>query len=363
MISFNKFTKLFVLTTVIILSLIAGFNYWVDPSGIFHNKKIDLAVKYLTEGQAVSGLVDYNERLLKKELILYTKTKPETIVLGSSRAMGIRPDFDKNNNTFANFSVSCANFNDDIALFSAYVDRFNGYPNKVVLAVEPWCLNYYRTNTQWKDIEEYYDSGLLKLGLKSDNEINILERINFKIEKIKTLISSSYLRASIKQFFNFKTNSLPKVVDLKYNEQSKILPNGVLEREYRLNNLDLREINANVQKYLDREYITELKEFNELNKSDIIKFIKLIHYLKNNDVYVILYFPPYHPTVYEYIINNNKYKNVINAEKIFLNIAKNENIKTIGSYNPNTCGVEEEDFFDGMHLKDSGYDKVFKNKF
>ena len=29
----------------------------------------------------------------------------------------------------------------------------------------------------------------------------------------------------------------------------------------------------------------------------------------------------------------------------------------------NICGVDENDFFDGMHLKDSGFEKVFKNKF
>ncbi len=59
----------------------------------------------------------------------------------------------------------------------------------------------------------------------------------------------SYLRTLIKYFY-FKTNSLPKVVDLKYNEQRKISPNGVLEYDYHLNNLDLKEINVNIQKYI-----------------------------------------------------------------------------------------------------------------
>lgn len=81
----------------------------------------------------MAGLVDFNERIFKKELVLHTKIKPETIVFGSSRAMGIKPDFDKDNNSFGNFTINAANFNDDIVLFYAYVDRFNGYPRKVVL--------------------------------------------------------------------------------------------------------------------------------------------------------------------------------------------------------------------------------------
>ena len=95
MIAFDRFAKAFVIICIVILGLVAGFYYWIDTAGIFNNRKVDLAVSYLVEGKAVAGLTNFDERIFKKELILQTKEKPETVVLGSSRAMGIRAEFDK----------------------------------------------------------------------------------------------------------------------------------------------------------------------------------------------------------------------------------------------------------------------------
>ena len=135
MIAFDKFAKGFVIISIVILGIIAGFNYWIDPAGIFNNKKVDLAVSYLVEGKAVAGLTNFDERIFKKELIWQTKAKPETIVLGSSRAMGIGAEFDKDKNSFGNYSVSGANFNDDIALFAVYYNKYQDVPENLIEAI------------------------------------------------------------------------------------------------------------------------------------------------------------------------------------------------------------------------------------
>lgn len=370
MIAFDKFAKGFVIISIVILGLIAGFNYWIDPAGIFNNRKVDLAISYLVDGKCSTFVSNFNERLLKKELILQTKEKPETIVLGSSRTMGIRAEFDKDKNSFGNYSVSGANFNDDIALFSVYIDKYNSYPQKIILAVEPWDLNKNRSSDAWKYIENDFWAGLEKV--KNINEIHdynlirMIDLLKFSINKGKALISISYFKEALKHYLKNSINSseeIPLPVNFEYNKKDKILPDGTLLRSYVLNNLSKGETDKNAKEYINRKDIFELKSFSELNNDDIINFEDFINYLKKNKVEIILYFPPYHPIVHDYIVKTNKYKNVIEAEKYFLSIAVKENIKTIGAYNPNICGVDENDFFDGMHLKDSGFEKVFKNKF
>ena len=136
MIGFDKFTKMFSVICITILLFIAGFNYYMDPAGIFNNRKVDIAVNYLVQGKAVAGLTNFDERIFKKELIIKTNIRPDTIVFGSSRAMGIISEFDKDKNSFGNYSVSGANFNDDIALFDVYFEKYHKFPKKVILAFE-----------------------------------------------------------------------------------------------------------------------------------------------------------------------------------------------------------------------------------
>lgn len=360
MVSFNRFAKAFVIICIVILGLVAGFNYWIDPAGIFNNRKVDLAVSYLVEGKAVAGLTNFDERIFKKELILQRKEKPETIVLGSSRAMGIREEFDKDKNSFGNYSVSGANFNDDIALFAVYYNKYQDIPEKIILAVEPWSLNKNRGDTRWKSLEREYYEGLKLLGYEGE-KIKEYNNLSYFLEKVKTLISISYLRNSIKDFR--KKETMPLVVSTNYVKTSIVLPNGSVQYGDNINKLQSEKVYKKAQSYITNGKIYQLDDFTELNKSDIDKFCSFIKFLKRNNVEISLWFPPYHPYVYQYIEKNNKFKNVLKAEEFFREIANKENIKTFGSYNPVLCGVEESDFSDGMHLRTSGYEKVFKNKF
>ena len=360
MISFNIFLKLFVSAAVIILSLIAGFNYWIDPAGIFNNKKVDIAVNYLINGKAVDGLTNYNERILKKELILKAHSKAETIVLGSSRAMGILKEYDKSKKEFANYSVSGANFNDDIGLLYIYYNYNKDFPKKLILAVEPWSLNKNRSSLGWKSLEQEYYTGMNLIGLKIKNKEK--HNLKYKFEQVKTLLTISYLKNSIKTFKS--NNKLPSVAEIGNNyEKDIILPYGSLKYGQIVENMTVKDIEEQAKKYIANGRIYQLDDFNELDEFDKTKFITLIEFLKSNNVETILWFPPYHPLVYQYIEKNNKFKNVLKAEEFFREIAYKENLKIYGSYNPVLCGVEETDFSDGMHLRTSGYKKIFKNKF
>lgn len=246
MITFEKFTKIFVITSMIILGCIAVFNYWIDPAGIFNNKKVDAAVNYLVNGQPVTGLTNFDERKFKKELLL-NSLKTETIVLGSSRAMGIITDFDKDNNSFGNYSVSGANFNDDIALLAVYFNKNQKVPKKVVLAVEPWALNKHRGDTRWKSLEKEYYEGLKLLKFNGE-KIKEIDAYRYTFDKIKTLFSISYLRNSFKDFN--KEENMPKAVLQDYDKTSIILPDGSIRYGNNVNHLPLKKISQNAENYI-----------------------------------------------------------------------------------------------------------------
>ena len=51
---------------------------------------------------------------------------------------------------------------------------------------------------------------------------------------------------------------------------------------------------------------------------------------------------------------------VFETEKFIHKLGSANNVKIIGSFNPDICGVSEEDFMDAMHLKNKSIDKIFE---
>lgn len=359
--SYKKFIIIFSIISFFTLLFITVFNYFIDPAAMFNNKKVEMAIEFIKENKSIAQMSNYDERKFKKELIFNSDKLPQTIVLGSSRAMGIKAEYMVNKNSFGNYSISGASFDPDIALLYIFVQKFKAFPQKVIIEVPPWSLNHNRDSESRNSLQFDYYNGLKMIGLKKEKSIINTENIKFEIERFKALISISMLRASLKSLKN--EDSLPIAVDKKYNLTDVILPDGSIKYSKKFDNTSKEEVLKRVQDELNGKHLFQLKNFFKIDEIDKNKFIKLIHFLKENNVQIVLYFSPYHPMVYNYMLNTEKYKNVFVAEKIFLDVAEKENLKIIGSYDPYKCGITEEDFADDKHLKTSGYEKLFKNKF
>ena len=50
----------------------------------------------------------------------------------------------------------------------------------------------------------------------------------------------------------------------------------------------------------------------------------------------------------------------MNTENRIVNFAKVNGIRVYGSYDPNAVGFDETYFYDGMHSKEKGIDKLLK---
>ena len=54
---------------------------------------------------------------------------------------------------------------------------------------------------------------------------------------------------------------------------------------------------------------------------------------------------------------------ILFSEQYFLSIASQYHLKVIGSYNPNKIGLQANDFFDAIHLKKAGMEKIGNDAF
>ncbi|MEC8147383.1 MAG: DUF1574 family protein, partial [Pseudomonadota bacterium] len=89
----------------------------------------------------------------------------------------------------------------------------------------------------------------------------------------------------------------------------------------------------------------------------IEKLENFILYLKSNNVTVTLILSPYHPKLYQ-LMRTQKPK-FLEIEAWYREFAKRNDIRIIGTYDGNTMGCKENEFYDGMHPKKSCMQKLF----
>jgi len=94
--------------------------------------------------------------------------------------------------------------------------------------------------------------------------------------------------------------------------------------------------------------------------SNIELFENFVRYLQLNKVDVILFLPPYNPIAYDLLLESNKYKHILIAEKYLINFAKLNDIDIKGSYSPHKYDFANKDFFDGVHGRDQVIKKIFE---
>ncbi len=63
----KRIVKLWFYITIILLSFVSILNYYIDSLNIFgRDNYLNIAAKKLTEGNIIAGLVDFDERTLRK---------------------------------------------------------------------------------------------------------------------------------------------------------------------------------------------------------------------------------------------------------------------------------------------------------
>lgn len=131
-------------------------------------------------------------------------------------------------------------------------------------------------------------------------------------------------------------------------------------REYR--ERDVETVNADAKGYVTGK-VYQLENYDSLSEINCDMLERTIDYLQDKGVQVTFFLPPYHPFVYDYLKNNEKYKMVLAAEIYFRDLAAKKEIDVYGSYDPKELGCTEEDFLDGMHMKRERISNSWKKVF
>ena len=345
---YKKNTLIFLTSVITLLIIVATFNYNVDPAGLFRKTEYEYGIaKIMLEGKNVANLSDYDERLVLKYFIQNINFQPNTIVLGSSRSLLIAPNNNYKKNFF-NSSVSGASLKDIVAIYGLY-DYNKVKPKTIIIALDPWLLNTDVGQIKWQSIQSSYNYELSKLGIENDE----FHSNSNNIRKLQELISMPYFKASCDKLKMLKKEKRLEYypTDAYYLDVSIKRKDGTIGYDSEYRNSSLEKINQSAVTYANAEEIYSLGDFKKLSNEKL--FEAFVKNLISQNIHVVLFLPPYHPYVYSVISNTAKYHKVLEAEKYFSNFANKNHLYIYGSYDPHKLNLSDNDFYDGMHLKES----------
>tara|TARA_Y100000766_G_scaffold263297_1_gene255187 strand:- start:270 stop:1214 length:945 start_codon:yes stop_codon:yes gene_type:complete len=283
----------------------------------YNSKFVNNFIIDLFENDSLSIKSNYPERAvvknrIKKGLLF------KSVVLGSSRSMLIGQSV---SNNISNLSVPGATIDDYFAVINEL--EINQYKfEKIYVEISPWFFNNNNISERYREFESNNTS-------------------------LKSLLSIEYL------YDNLKTNKYSINIeknDFIYYKNGSIKYN----KSYTIN----RGNKEHIENFF-KAGAYGLNGFNNVEKINIDLLEKLVNKCNNLTSKIIFIMYPYPESIYPKIFT--KYKNLKKTQNAVQLISNKYNVKILGSFNPDPININNDDFYDGMHLTEEGISKIMNS--
>lgn len=305
---------------ILLIGVFPLIIFWINVNhGVQgENFTIEL-VDFLLKNDSISVGVNLNERIVTRERVKRDSNNPtNVVVIGSSRSMLFGKPIGKN---VKNYSMNGAILSDFENVYSE-MKRSKVEFDSIYIEISPWIFN---DNVAEK---RYRDWG---------------NQDKFNLRRLKMFLSVKYF------LDNISFNKFGKVEEDKFIKYS----DGSIkyDKDYRTANSRQKIIN-----YLKKSPIYHLEGFNEIRNLNPDKFLKFVSMIRDDGKFIVLVKHPYPPSINDSILS--KYPNILKTDSIINSISGVSGITAIGSFFPDSLGIIDSDYYDGMHLTPEGLSKL-----
>lgn len=359
----NYFIYIF-LTCALLIFLICSINYVVDPEKIFGSKKISSKTKtYVEKLLSTKNYIHEDINITERELKIYlakNKIIYDCAIIGSSSIQQIDSKIFTNELKYTcpsllNLGVSSGTI-EDIFIFSEILLNNEIPPKTLIININPWTFNFGRAPS-WQYSKDLFLKINSKLGSKEDYSFQLEKNDLFLFKLIENLFNAEYLKASMDIIYEnfFNTHRLDSFQDTDkfayYNHEGAM----------RYSKYFLRKKSDSHKNLFFSKDETMIVKDEWMSNLVLNKFDKLIKLLKKK-FNIILIMVPYSPDVYKI-----KDQPLLTAMKIVEDkvhkISNQNNLKIIGSFNPELSSCNRSEFLNSSHPKISCLKKLqFQNK-
>ena len=291
---------------------------------------------------------------------------PEAIGIGSSRVL----QFNRENtgvDTFFNMGVTGADVRDNMTSYYKMVS-YGKTPKVLLWSIDPWVFYGSEDAFDSRADADLYNEFLTKvLNVPTDYEEPD------KVELWKALADPAYFQGNVDYYI--KNRGQTTVTDddgntIEFNpvqgdpyDQTTTIKRSdgsvLYDVAFRTQTADqIRTLAAEACMSFNSVH---MEGFDEMSATQIQAFESFMDYAREQGTTVILVLSPWHPYLYGYLITEPElHKGFFQVENWLREYCAQNNVPLYGSYDPECIdGLEETDFFDGLHCAGTGIARFF----
>jgi hypothetical protein len=346
-----KYLTVVATTALAILAVIAGVNYRVDLSELYHTSEYQRRVDEYARRLVTS---EYGLRSPPAErgvkLALAETTSADCYVIGSSHEMTISLDrmplLAARCSSVVNLAASAAGFQDAVTLLSILTRRQLG---TAIIGIGPWFFRE-EADGRWAEYEDAYFRARDAFGLPR-------QRAKMMSSKTLNLINFNYFERNIEAVLKKSRKTAPAPTNAKDagrngvaldDDEDSLRPDGSLmySRQFLQETRDRSSFTCFDYK-IERPYVEEkiVSEFEQVVQRSLERRLKL--------VFLLMPYPPQTWTC----TGQTPAALAATGQKI-REIAAKFGVSVLGNYDSRELGLGRADFYDYMHVDSLSLHKI-----
>ena len=244
------------------------------------------------------------------------------------------------------FTVSGASIEDDIAFGLEALAKLK-YKN-IYISADPWILNLYDGQNRYKSVADLYRYWATRMR-SSTSPIPFLKT---GVRNVNSSSDSNYF-CLVRSFIALDNQyNIPSHGDVEAISKKSYDGSHIYNQRYAMSS------NENISKGFKEILNYAMANF-EYDNEAISNLEAFVSYLKRKNFNVTLVLSPYHHQLYQLIQGEKPI--FLELESWYRDFADKNKIQIIGSYYGGLVGCDGNEFFDGMHPKNSCIMKLFTN--
>ena len=350
-----------------ILVFMVAFSYNVDCSGLFQGALAPRRiVDLMLDGYDVTNFEQMDERQVVQLYAQDVSEAPEAIGIGSSRVL----QFNRENtgvDSFFNMGVTGADVRDNMTSYYKMVS-YGKTPKVLLWSLDPWVFYGSEAAFDERADAELYNEFLTKvLNVPTDYEEPD------SVELWRALADPAYFQGNVHYYFKNRGQAVITDEDgnsIEFNpvegdpyDQTSTIKrsDGSVLYDVAFRNQTVDQIRAQAATACTTFNSVHMEGFDAMSETQMQAFDSFIQYAQSQGTTVILVLSPWHPYLYGYLLTEpDNHKGFFQVENWVRQYAAEHNIPLYGSYDPECIeGLQETDFFDGLHCAGTGIEKFF----
>ena len=350
-----------------LLVFMVAFSYNVDCSGLFQGALAPRRiVDLMLQGYDVTNFDQMDEREVVQLFAQDVAEAPQVIGIGSSRVLQFTSEIVGSDSLF-NMGVTGADVRDCMTSYYKMV-TYGKTPQVLIWSLDPWVFYGSEAAFDERADAELYDEFLTNvLGVETDYEAPD------QVELWKALAEPAYFQGNVDYYFKNRgqstiTDEDGNPIDFNPVEGDPMHQTTNIKRadgsvlyfeEFRERPVD--QILADAAAASATFNSVHMEGFDALSDTQCQAFDAFIRYARSQGTTVILVLSPWHPYLYDFLLTEpDLHKGFFQVEAWVRQYCAQNDVPLYGSYDPTLIeGLEDIDFFDGLHCKGSGIVKFF----